>query len=141
MLKPSTPVVFILGAKTPSLRDCLPNTSSAPASGSRRRTRGEPALLAGLFITGTFLTVALVTTLHRAVGQKHCATSIPPTSPPQPNNPPRAFVGREERDPGRGLSVVTSSEPYPNLHVDDIADGVFITAGYLEARSINIQDG
>jgi hypothetical protein len=148
VLKPST-LVFILGTKSPSLPDVSNysgrqtegrgDTSSAP---SRHRTR-ELGVYLGLGLAGALLTVALVTTFyHGGGGQKPSATRpTPPTnttqppSPSQPNNPPRAFVGRKERD--LGFAVDTSSEPYPNIHLDDVTDRVFTSS---EARSISNQD-
>lgn len=125
------------------------STSSALATGSRHRARGGPGLaILGLGLTGVLLVVALVNTFDKSGGKKPSPTrpkpptnTTQPTSPPRPNNPPRAFLGRVERDFGRGLPADTSSKPYPNLHLDDIADGVFTTAGSSEARSIDIQDG
>jgi hypothetical protein len=160
VLKSST-VYFILGTNSPSLPD--PNfsgrqiedrghTSSVPASGSRHQTRemgkAKTGVLLGLGLAGALLTVALVNVFYPGGSQPNnpnrprpTSTTQPtnnstqPASPPQPNNPPRAVVGREERNLGRGLSVDTSSEPYPILHLDDIAD-----AGSSEARYID-QDG
>lgn len=124
-------------------------TSSAPHSGSRLRAReGNGLVYFGLGLTGALLTVALITTFYPGGGKKPNATHpIPPTNttqatpPPQPNNPPRDFVGREERDPAGDFAAVdTSSESCPNLHRDHIANGVFTTAGSSEARSLSNQD-
>lgn len=125
-------------------------TSSVSPSGSRHHARaGNGLVYLGLGLTSALLTVALITTFYPGAGQKPNATRpIPPTnttqaptSPPQPNNPPRAFVGREERDPAGGFAAVdSSSEPCPNLHLDHIAEGVFTTAGSPEARSLSNQD-
>ena len=124
------------------------STSSALATGSRHHTRGRGVAILGLGLTGALLLVVLANELGQGGGRRPSPTrSIPPTnttqptSPPRPNNPPRAFLGRVERNFGRGFPADTSSKPYPNLHLDDIADGVFTTAGPSEARSINIQDG
>ena len=126
-------------------------------SRSRLRTRGGPGLaILGVGLTGALLLVALVNTFYHDGEQKPNANrptqptgpppnnptnTTQPTSPSQPNNPPRAFVGREERDLGRGFAVDTSSESFLNLQLDDIADGVFTTAGSSEARSESNQDG
>jgi hypothetical protein len=117
------------------------HTSSAPASGSRHRTRGAADVAIGIAL-GTALSIALDQVFfHR---QRRSATQ--PASPLQPNNPRRAFVWREERDFGHGLlRIPPVSEPYPNLHlVDDITDGVFTTlplVPHRPARSIRNQDG
>jgi hypothetical protein len=98
---------------------------------------------------GMLLTVSFVTIFYHGGGKRHGET--PPNlrllqlnrlGPPQ-TIPlillyrclhlnrivcPGAFVGREERDLGRGFAVDTSVEPYPNLHLDDIAERVFTTA-------------
>jgi hypothetical protein len=136
-------VVFILGTKSPSLPDVSNSsgrqiedrgdTSSAP---SRHRTRG-PGVYLGLGLAGALLAVALVTTFyHGGGGQQPSATRpTPQTTPSQPNNPPRAFVGRKERD--LGFAVDTSSEPYPNIHLDDVTDRVFTSS---EAKAISNQD-
>lgn len=166
VLKPGA-VVFMLGTNTPSLPDASnssgrqiedrEDSSSAPASGSRHHTRGGPGLATiGMGLTGFLLTVALITTFYPGGGKKNNPTppnrptqptgppstnNTQPTSPPQPNNPPRTFVGREERDLDHGLPRDTSGEPYPNLHLDNIADGVLTTAGPSEVSSTNNEDG
>lgn len=163
-------VVFILSAKSPSLADVSNSsgrqiedrhTSSAPPSGSRHHARGKAktGVILGLAISSALLTVALVTTFYHGGDSERPTTNTtrphpaftnqptepsnnttPPPSPSQPNNPPRA-VGREERDPAHAFAANTFSEPYPNLHLDDIVDRVFTTAGSSESRSINDQDG
>lgn len=132
------------------------DSSRVPASESRHHTRGVPGLAkVGIGLTSLLLTVALVTTLYPGGGKNNNppqnrpnqSTGAPstdntqPTPSPQPNNPPRTFIGREERDLGRRLPVDTSSEPSPNLHLDDIADGVLTKAGSSEASSTNNKDG
>jgi len=146
-----------LNTKSPSLLDVSDSsgrriedrghTPNAPTSGSRHHTRGKfgsGLVNLGVGLTGVLLVVALVSTLARTSEQnlKRPRPSTQPISPSQPNNPPRDFVGREQRDPGRGFAVDTSGEPYPNLHLDNIADDAFTTtAGSSEARSISDQDG
>ncbi|KAI0269477.1 hypothetical protein BGY98DRAFT_1101193 [Russula aff. rugulosa BPL654] len=125
------------------------DTASAPASASRHHTRSnaKTGVFLGLGLTGFLLTVALVNTFYTGDNSKkpNQATRPPPNSTTQPtsspNNPPRAFVGREERDLDPGFVVDAISEPYPNLHLHDISDGVFNIAGSSEARSISSQDG
>ena len=152
-------VVFILSTKSPSLPDVSNSsgrqiedrghTASAPALASRHHTRSnaKTGVYLGLGLTGFLLTIALVNTFYTGDNSKkpNQETRPPPNSTTQPtsspNNPPRAFVGREERDLGPVFVVDATSEPYPNLHLDDIADGVFNIAGSSEARSISSQDG
>ena len=103
----------------------------------------------GLALVGVLLTVGLVNTFYpydggstkRPPPSNNHVNSTQPTSPPQPNNPPRAIFGREERDLGPGIAVDISSEPNPNSHLGSIADGVFTTAGPSEAGSISNWDG
>ncbi len=122
------------------------HTSSAPAAGSRHHTRSQSKMgvALGLGLTSALLTVALISSFYDDPSASINPTKTPPpqpTSSTPPNNLPRAFVGREGRDLGRTSAVDrTSSESYPNLHLDDIADGVFTTAGSSEARSISNQD-
>ena len=59
-----------------------------------------------------------------------------PTNPS--TTPPREFTGREVCIPDhRGLSVDTSSEPYPKSYLDGVADCVVITVGHSKARSVS----
>ena len=133
------------------------HASSSPASGSRHhaRSKSKTGVVLGVSLAAALLTVALVNTFYTGgdSGGPNQASRPPPTNPsnntsnatqpapaPQTNIPPRGFVELEERDLGRDADAL--SEPYPNLHpVDDIADGVFTTAGSSEARSISGRDG
>ena len=72
----------------------------------------------------------------------HRSNNHNPTNPAQPTSngttppttQPRAFARREARIlDRRGLSVDTSSESYPKLRLDGVADSV---VGHSEARSI-----
>jgi len=99
-------------------------TSSAPAPGSRHHTRGrgKQGTILGLGLAGFLLTVALVNTLVPYDGTKNSANHPkPPTSPspspPDPSHPTRAFVGREERDFGRGFPVDPSKARSINKQV------------------------
>ena len=110
MLNPST-LVFILGTKILSLPD-VPNSSGRKIEDRGRTSSvqrfGRPTVgdmtPLGYALVGTLLSLGLYEALNHGEsngGSSRRATQ--PTSPSEPNNSPRAYVGREERNRSRGL--------------------------------------